>query len=323
MDFTQAIDAIFTAFNIEAKEYINRYSCNCPVHNGDNQTAFSIYKESGSWRCFTMGCHDKYGGGIFGLVRCLLEKKSQKPVSFAEADQFIHDLLGGKFKIEFDSIHNVFFLQDNKKEIAKITREQIRTRLEIPALYYLGRGFSLEILDKYDVGFCSNKKSQFFNRCVVPIYDEEYEFAVGYTGRDVTGRGKPKWLHSEDFNRSKTLYNSWFAKKYIEQSNTCILVESPGNIWRLEEAGIHCGLALFGTEISFEQMRLLSQYGTLNIILIMDNGEAGKSAASRIVKKLKGLYNIIIPKIDYEDLGECPIQHVKERIIPVLADLLG
>lgn len=322
MDYTKAIEAIFAAFNLEPKEYINRYSCNCPVHDGDNETAFSIYKESGGWRCFTMGCHEKYGAGIFGLVQCLLEKKTGKAISFGEAHKFINDLMDGQFKLEFDSINKVFFLRDDKRPPSKATREQVRKRLVIPAEYYLGRGYTLDVLDKYDVGLCINRKSHFYNRCVVPIYDDNYEFVIGYTGRDVTNHSKIKWLHSE-FERSKTLYNSWFAKKHIEKTNTCILVESPGNIWRLEEAGIHCGLALFGTEISFEQMRLLSQYGVLNLILIMDNGEAGKNATSRIVKKLKGLYNIIIPKIDYEDLGECPIQHVKEKIVPVLNDLLG
>jgi len=320
MDYSKAIDAIFKAFNIEPKEYINRYSCNCPIHDGDNETAFSVYKESGAWRCFTLGCHEKYGAGIFGLTRCLLEKKLGKEVTFGEAHQFINDLLGGKFKIEFDSINNVFFLKDDKRDSPKATREQVRKRLNIPADYYLGRGYTPEVLDKYDIGLCTNKKSDFYNRCVAPIYDEEYEFAVGYTGRDITGKSKIKWLHS-NFERNKTLYNSWFAKKHIEKTNTCILVESPGNIWRLEEAGIHCGLALFGTEISFEQMRLLSHYGVLNLVLAMDNGEAGKNATARIVKKLKGLYNIIIPKIDYEDLGECPIQHIKERVLPILADL--
>lgn len=321
MDYDRLISRILNAFHIEAKEYDNRYSCHCPIHDGDNQTAFCLYKESAAWRCFTMGCHEKYGGNVFGLVRSLLEKKLQREVGFGETNRFLEDLMDGDFKLQFDSINHVFFLQNAEKASPTATREQVRCRLHIPAQYYVGRGYTEEILDRYDVGLCTNKKSPFFNRCVAPIYDENYEFAIGYTGRDVTGSHHPKWLHSK-FERSKILYNSWFAKKHIESTNTCILVESPGNIWRLEEAGIHCGLALFGTEISFEQMRLLSKYGVLNLILIMDNGDAGKTAAGRIVKKLKGLYNIVIPKIDYEDLGECPTQHVKERILPILSDLL-
>ena len=39
----------------------NRYSCACPIHGGDNPTAFSIYDKDGKqlWNCFTGSC----GGG--------------------------------------------------------------------------------------------------------------------------------------------------------------------------------------------------------------------------------------------------------------------
>lgn len=321
MDNRKAIELVFAAFSIEAREYMNRYACCCPIHNGDNPNAFSIYKETGSWICFTACCHHKYGGSFHGLVRLLLEKKLGREVGFLEADKFLEELLGDKFKVYFDSINQVFFIKDEKKELPKVTREKVRKRLEIPATYYLERGYTHEVLDKYDVGLCTTKGSPFYKRCVAPIYDDNYEYIVGYTGRDTTN-SKLKWLHNS-FDRNKTLYNSWFAKKHIEKSGTCILVESPGNIWRLEEAGIHCGLASFGTELSFEQTRLLSQYGVLNLVLIMDNDEAGKTAAAKIVKRLKGLYNIVIPKIDYEDLGSCPVKHVQEKVLPVLHDLLS
>lgn len=39
----------------------NRYACACPIHGGDNPTAFSIYFQDGKWKwnCFTGNC----GGG--------------------------------------------------------------------------------------------------------------------------------------------------------------------------------------------------------------------------------------------------------------------
>jgi hypothetical protein len=39
----------------------NRYACACPIHGGDNPTAFSIYFQDGRWKwnCFTGSC----GGG--------------------------------------------------------------------------------------------------------------------------------------------------------------------------------------------------------------------------------------------------------------------
>lgn len=309
---TENLDRILDAFGIEYREFSNMFRCACPIHDGDNPTSLCIYKESGAWRCFTGGCHEKYGANTLGLIRGLLSKDREASVN--EAINFIEDMIGGKLEFSDTTPMNYHLLyKDKVNNQSKVTRQAIRKRLEIPAEYFINRGFSNNVLDKYDVGLCKNKKSQFYNRCVVPIYDISYNNVIGYSGRDITERSKVKWLHSH-FPRESTLYNSWFAKDIIKQENTCILVESPGNIWRLEEAGIHMGLAMFGTELSFNQMRLLSQLSVLNLVLLLDNDQAGKNATARIVKKLKGLYNIIIPEIKYGDVAECPIDYLKENL---------
>ena len=314
------LDEILTAFNVETVEYPNRYTGICPIHVGDNRTAFSIYKSNGYWRCFTLGCHEKWGDNLAGLIRALLSKNENKEVSYQEAIDFLQKMFGGNFKGIIPNINNAFLIK-HKTNHSTITRDKARSKLDIPAQYFIDRGFSLEILDRYDVGYCSNKKSRFFDRCVAPIYDIDYKFMIGCTGRDPSNKKPQKWLHSEGLNRDGLLYNSWFAKQYIQKNNTALIVESPGNIWKLEEAGIHCGLAILGTELSFGQMRLLAQLGVLNLVIILDNDDAGKLGASRIVKKLKGLYNIIVPKIDYGDIAECPKDYLESQILPILKEL--
>ena len=62
-----------------------------------------------------------------------------------------------------------------------------------------------------------------------------------------------KWRHNKDFKTQEHLYNMWFAKEFIQSTRTAIIVESPGNVWRLEEAGIHNSVAIFGTNLSIKQ----------------------------------------------------------------------
>lgn len=307
------ISKIIYKLGLNVREYSNRFTGCCPVHKGDNCNAFSIYKSSGVWQCFSMGCHYEYGSSLVGLVRGLLKCSNE------DAIKHLKEIIGGKIEIVLPDVNHAFLIKD-KVITSKIERRHVRKKLQMPAEYFLNRGYSEEILDKYDVGLCTTQKSRFFNRCVVPIYDNDYKYVVGFTGRDITNNLTPKWLHDR-FERNQTLYNSWFAKKYIEQNNTAILTESLGNVWRLEEAGIHNSLGIFGTNLSFNQMRLLSKLGVINLVLLLDNDVAGKEATSRIVKKLKGLYNIVIPKISYGDVGECPVNYLQDKILPVLNEL--
>lgn len=308
---------LLDSFGIEYRDFGNRLTGCCPIHSGDNKTAFCIYTENGIWRCFTGGCHQKHKG-VINLTKLLIEKKTGKPCSYNEARQTFENITS--LEIKFNDGINYSFLKKFEKEKPKLTREKVLSHLEIPAPYFLlERGFSEEILIKYDVGTSHNKKSKFCGRAVVPIYDLDYKYMVGFTARTTNG-GTPKWLH-DNFKRDLSLYNSWFAKTEIAETNTCILVESPGNIWRLEEAGIHCGLAMYGTNLGFGQMRLLAQLGVLNIVLALDNDEAGKKATGILVERLKGLYNIVIPKIDYGDLAECPKNYLKMKMSESLDEL--
>ena len=99
-------------------------------------------------------------------------------------------------------------------------------------------------------------------RAVVPVYDNNRQYMIGCTGRATTDKCEKcnhyhlgnecpdkeslylhcKWRHNYGFKTQNYLYNYWFAQEHIKESRSVILVESPGNVWRLEEAG--CGLLL-------------------------------------------------------------------------------
>jgi hypothetical protein len=215
----------------------------------------------------------------------------------------------------------------------------MRANLIIPAKYFIDRGFNADILDKYDVGFCNDPRDQYnFNRVVVPIYDEAHKFIVGNTSRSIYDKCLicgtwhspkescplpdnawkfPKWKHSYKFKKEEHLYNYWFAQQHIKNTRVAILTESPGNIWRLEEAGISVGLATLGADFSDGQKFLLNNTGAMSIIIIMDNDEAGLRCSKEIAQVCKNTYKIYTFVPPQNDIGDMTVEEVQNTILPL------
>jgi 5S rRNA maturation endonuclease (ribonuclease M5) len=221
-----------------------------------------------------------------------------------------------KEKDTFVSTVKVLSVSDIKP-IRTITRSIITKALNIPSPYFLNRNFSSEILIKYDVGDCMSEGKEMSNRAVVPIYDYDHKFMIGCSGRSINN-GLPKWKHSDGFRAEECLYNYWYAKDFIKKTSVVILVESPGNVWRLEESGIHNSVALFGSSLKDKQKMLLDISGAMTIITIMDSDEAGKKAAEQIKAKCNKTYNVINLTIDYPDVAEMNTQSIKKDILPTI-----
>ena len=110
------------------------------------------------------------------------------------------------------------------------------------------------------------------------------------------------------------LYNFWFAKKQILESHTVLIVESPGNVWKLEENNIHNSVAIFGSSLSDMQKMILDSSGAMNIVILTDNDEAGKKAAQQIKNKCQNTYRIFIPQISKPDIGDMTTQEIDTEI---------
>jgi hypothetical protein len=313
-------------------------SLSCPIHGGDNESAFNLYHQGddyrGNWKCRTHQCESIFRSSLIGFVRgCLSHTKygwrqpGDPVVSFAESidfiikftDQNINDIKISKKQKEKDSFVNtikVLSAPENKPN-RTITRAIIQKTLNIPSPYFLNRNFSSEILTKYDVGDCLSNNKEMSGRAVVPIYDYDNEFMIGCSGRSIDGI-MPKWKHSDGFKAEECLYNYWYAKDFIKKTSVVVLVESPGNVWRLEEAGIHNSVALFGASLKDKQKILLDISGAMTIITLMDNDEAGKKASEQINLKCNKTYNIINIPIDYPDVAEMTVEQIKKDILPVI-----
>ena len=329
----------------------------CPVHGGDNLSAWNIYPDGdqvkGYWVCRTHHCEKKksqndrlmYGSTIIGFVRGVLSNQKGYHVSYKDSVDFLVNFLGYKSlkeinKPDAETLERRKYVSSMKRlaispkqEKSGWTKEKLRSTLEFPASYYIDRGYSSEVLDKYDVGLYNKR-----NRIVVPVYDDSYKYVAGFLGRSVWPQCKScgkwhepnsqcpsaaheiknceKWLNGS-FKSKNYLYNYWFAAEEIKKCGAAILVEGPGDVWRLEENGIHISLALFGTELSDSQRVLLDRSGALSIIVMLDSDEAGKEGCKKLKEQLSRQYRMYFPKIK-DDAGELQKDEITEDIKPII-----
>lgn len=344
------IDELLHKLNITYRKNGKLYFGICPIHeDADNPTAFNLYPESnprGLWYCRTHHCEQKYKKTIIGLIRGVLSKETGLDAGFAKSLSWLCEFCGYKsiedvplpdqrvlINRRLDNSYKAFSIIPQSNESCW-NRWMVRQKLEIPATYYIKRGYSENILDKFDVGLYNKKE-----RIIVPVYDNDYKYVAGFTGRSIyekckkcgfyhnenkvcptiPGREHYKWSHTPNFPIGNHLYNYWFAKDIIRRTGKVILVESPGNIWRLVENGVENCLGLFGSNLTDNQRLLLLTLSINYITILLDNDFAGKSGTQEIYKSLKRQYNIKIVEFDkYNDVGEYSNEEFKKEIIPLL-----
>lgn len=354
------LDDIIKQFDLDLTKMGKMWVGTCPIHGGDNSSAFNIYHTgiAGNWYCRTHQCEKTFKPTTIGLIRGLLShqngwtslKDKNKITGFAETLDFIEKFLGNEI-IKIDKVESekrrfsqTFKLHERNGH-TKFSRSYIRMKLKIPANYYLDRGYTKEILDKYDVGLCDDPTKPFYNRVVIPVYDDDYSCIVGYTARSIfkccTNCGcyhdnsincpkqenkwkSAKWLNNKDFHREDYLFNYWFAKKEIERTGIIIFTESPGNVLRLVESGINNVVGIFGTTLTDSQKFIVDCSGAHAIFYVGDNDEAGEKSVKEITEKCRKLYYVDNFKWkesslnNYGDIGDVPTDLVTKELKPII-----
>jgi 5S rRNA maturation endonuclease (ribonuclease M5) len=352
------IESLLQALNLDNYKIFDKMiTMSCPIHGGDNDSALNLYYKGdsyrGNWKCRTHGCEEIFKSSIIGFIRgCLSNhngwtKPDDPMVSFNDALKFAIDFskqdiskikLSKKVKEKHNFVNAIQNISSEKTiQYPMVPRQLVRQSLDIPSAYFSSRGFSKEILTKYDIGECRGLGKEMSGRSVVPIYDNDMKGMIGCSGRSIfdkcdkcscyhdkekvcpTDKDKwlfSKWKHSKNFKTQECLYNFWFAKDHILKTKTVIVVESPGNVWRLEEAGIHNSVAILGSSLSSKQKMLLDISGAMNLITIMDNDEAGQKGAKNIYEKCHRTYNIKNINISAPDIADMTINQINEEISP-------
>lgn len=340
-------DKVNKLFSLDLSECNRFWRGKCPLHDGDNPNSLVIYKNghstTGCWKCYTQGCHEKYGKSIIALIQGLLAQKYNREYNFGQAVHWCEDL----FKIKAEQLAEKT-LDDNLTQLSKkleykptssfkITEQQFLNKLERPVHYFLKRNFKEETLDYFKLGYCSNPAKPMYKRVIVPHYNLDGKFVIGCLGRIIYEkcnacgnyhdensicRVSPKWRNSSDFPSTTSLYNYHRVAKNIKQEKIAILTEGTANVWRMYEAGINIALSCFGTNFSTVQKELLDSLGVETIIIVPDADEAGTNLVNNIKEQCKYTHNIVTVEPTYKtDIGDANIETVKKVIGPYLDKL--
>ena len=180
--------------------------------------------------------------------------------------------------------------------------------------YFKERGFTDEIIRKFDLGYCIDEWDNFTKAALTKGYDLKYLASTGLTivkenkqfdrfkgrvmfpihsmsgrilgfgGRILTADKKAaKYLNSPEsdiYHKSKILYGIYQAKKEIAKQDNCFLVEGYTDVISFHQSEIENVVASSGTALTSDQIRLVNRL-TKNITVLFDGDAAGIRASIR------------------------------------------
>lgn len=99
-DLCDDLPRLFEKLGVELYEQGKRFAGCCPIHGGDNPTAFNIYPDGvtmrGYWVCRSRHCEHKYKATPMGFIRGVLSANCGRECSWKEAVDFALKFLGYK-----------------------------------------------------------------------------------------------------------------------------------------------------------------------------------------------------------------------------------
>ncbi len=124
---------------------------------------------------------------------------------------------------------------------------------------------------------------RYTGRVMFPIHNITGK-VIGFGGRILTNDKKQaKYINSPQtdiYDKSKTLYGLFQAKKTIIHDDNCYLVEGYTDVISMHQSGIENVVASSGTSLTVDQIKLIHRF-TKNITILYDGDLAGIKASFR------------------------------------------
>ncbi len=316
------------------------YFCVCPFHD-DTNPSMSVSREKQIYRCFSCGA----SGNVFSFLMDYDHK------SFKEVLKDLGDQLGINTKslnitersTKYDKFYDAYSLSQKYYQNNLYSKEGRDARI-----YLEKRGISEDIAKefgiglalksysnltdllkskKYDVadlnkiGLSSNNNDVYTNRIMFPLYDI-YGKIVGFSGRIYNDSSQSKYINTKEtviFKKGNCLYHYHIAKDVCRSTKSVILVEGFMDVIRLSTIGIRNTVALMGTALTDEQIKLLTRLSN-NIIICLDGDEPGINAAKKVGEQLfkVGIEAKVITLPDNDDPDSFVLKHGKDRFLSLL-----
>src|SRR5690554_887839 len=180
--------------------------------------------------------------------------------------------------------------------------------------YFKERGFRIDIIEKFQLGYCPREEKSFTETAIEKGYKQKYLEQLGLTkthgdrrfdffsGRVIfpihsvsgkvlgfggrilqTDKKIAKYFNSPEsilYDKSRILYGMYYAKGEIIKQDNCFLVEGYTDVISFSQEGIENVVSSSGTSLTKGQIKLIQRY-TQNITVLYDSDNAGIKASFR------------------------------------------
>lgn len=279
------------ALGIQGYIHGSEFRARCPMHQ-DTNPSFSLNVETGLWICFS-GCGT---GNFIRLVEVVLNASPQEAYDWVRSngrgssvEQISRQL--GTMLGQSPILNPEQFLDDSWYD-----RYNLLSGKVMP-LWFLNRGFTWKTINDWDIRY-----DPVFDAVLIPVFWEDE--LVGTIARN-NSKWLPKYQNSPGLPRSEILFG-----EISKASNEIIICEGVLDALWLWQLGYNA-VALLGTFLADKQVDILRRYRFGEIILCLDNDEAGYSGTKEAIKKLTSA-GWLLPQIsiirfpeDHKDAQDC------------------
>jgi len=284
----------------------------CPFHN-EKTPSFTVSPAKGIYKCF--GC-----GQAGNSVSFIMEHEQ---LSYPEALKYLARKYGITV-VETEQTEEQI-AQKNERDSMLIVTEYARKYFTnilhnhqegkaIGLSYFKERGFTKEIIEKFQLGYALEQRDAFTQEALKKGYKLKYLTETGLTidknnyrfdrfagrvmfpihslaGNTIAFGGRilkknektAKYLNSPEsdiYHKSNVLYGIYFAKKSIVKHDKCYMVEGYTDVISMHQAGIENVVASSGTSLTENQISLVKRF-TNNLTILYDGDAAGIKASFR------------------------------------------
>ena len=284
----------------------------CPFHN-EKSPSFTVSPVKEIYKCF--GC-----GRSGNTISFLMEHEKY---SYAEALRW----LAARYNVEIEEkelspeirekqqvADSLYIINGFAQQFFSNVLFSTEEGQDIGLSYLKERGFSEEIMRKFQLGYSPDQRDAFaktalaaqYNlenlqksglvvvrderpmdnyrgRIIFPVHNQSGK-VIGFGARIIKSNDRaPKYINTPEnelYVKSKILYGSWLARQAIDKQDECLLVEGYTDVISLHQAGVENVVASGGTSLTIDQLRLIKKY-TNHLTIIYDGDGAGIKAALR------------------------------------------
>ena len=318
MDAAQITDVV-SDFVTLRKRGVN-YVGLCPFHD-DKTPSFYVSPSKGLCKCFACG---KGGNAVHFIME-------HEQLTYPEALRYLARKYG--IEIKERELSNEEKQAQSEREslfvVNQFARDYFQNILHnhvdgrsIGMAYFHSRGFRDDIIEKFQLGYCTDSHDAFAQEALKKGYKKEFLVKTGLcyetddhrlrdrfwgrvifpvhtlSGKVVAFGGrvlaaatkgvKVKYVNSpesEIYHKSNELYGIYFAKQAIVKQDRCFLVEGYTDVISMHQSGVENVVASSGTALTTQQIKMIHRF-TNNMTVLYDGDAAGIKASIRGIDML-------------------------------------